>query len=86
MKKLILFVLVVMSINVQANRFVSEPACFIPNKPLFFSPKSYILRYQQDVKEYRKCVYKFISQQKQQIRLHEESIRQAKELLEMHVN
>lgn len=86
MKFIIFVIIIIISTNIQANRFAAEPACFVPNKPLFFSPRSYTARYHQDVKEYRDCIYRFIEEQEQAINLHQESIRHAKEMMKLHVN
>jgi hypothetical protein len=85
MKLVFTVFLLLFSVNIQANTFVQEPHCFKPNKPLIFSPQAYISRYEQDVKEYRQCIYLFISKQEQAIQVHKESIRHAEELLKQHL-
>ena len=84
--KLVLFVIMLLSATMaQANRFPAEPACFKPNKPLFFSPQSYTLRYQQDVVEYKDCIQRFIQEQRQAMKLHQESIRHAEQLMKLYI-
>lgn len=81
MKPTVFLILISLSLTAYGNRFMSEPSCFAPNKPLIFSPNSYIERYQLDVKEYQACIRGFIKEQQQAIVLHEKSIENAKRLL-----
>jgi len=81
MRTTLFLILMFISLNTVANSFMSEPSCFAPNKPLIFSPNSYIERYNLDVIEYKSCIYRFIKEQEQAIILHEKSIENAKELL-----
>lgn len=83
--KITLFpVFMALSLNAYANSFMSQPSCFAPNKPLIFSPNSYIERYNLDIIEYKACISRFITEQQHAIALHEKSIENAKELLRNH--
>lgn len=84
MKTTLFLILMALTLNAYANSFMSEPSCFAPNKPLIFSPNSYIERYNLDVVEYKKCIHRFIKEQQQAIVLHEKSIENAKDLLNNH--
>lgn len=71
----------IISYNANADNFSSGPLCYMPSKPLLFSPKYLQQRYEKDMLEYHSCVESYILDQKRAIQLHTDSITQAKELL-----
>ena len=81
MKTILLIGLMTLSFSAYPDNFTSSPPCYKPNKPLMYSPAYYIKRYNEELIEYKQCIKDFIAKQELSIRLHKESIEQARVLL-----
>jgi len=58
-------------LSAQADNYDSSPSCPKPNKPSEFNSKLELDSFNDDVRQYQRCLYDFVNEQEEAIQRHQ---------------